>query len=73
LEVDSVDKTLSNLHIAVAEELLKRIEAGDANAAELNVARAFLKDNGIDGVAEQGNPLENLAKSLPFNVELESA
>jgi hypothetical protein len=68
-----VDKTLSSLHNAVAEELLRRVESGEANAADLNVARAFLKDNGIDAGIEQSNPLENLAKSLPFNIELESA
>ena len=67
------DKVLSDLHNAVAEELLRRVQSGEAQAADLNVARAFLKDNGIDAAVEQSDPMQNLVKSLPFNVELESA
>ena len=67
------EETLSNLHRAVAEELLRRVMSGEANAAELNVARGFLKDNGIDGTPEQNDALGKLAESLPFKIELESA
>ena len=63
------EKILSELHEAVAKELLDRVLSGDANAADLNVARGFLKDNGIDATANQSEPLANLAKSLPFNIE----
>ena len=45
------NKILSDLHDAVAEELLRRVMSGEANASDLNVARAFLKDNGIDALA----------------------
>lgn len=63
------DKVLSDLHEAVAKELLDRVRSGEANAADLNVARGFLKDNGIDATADQSEPMANLAKSLPFNIE----
>ena len=56
----------NKLHKALAEQLLTRVESGEATASELNVARQFLKDNGIDGTVEQSDPLANLAKILPF-------
>lgn len=60
-------KDLQNkLHQVLTEELLARVESGNATSAELNVARQFLKDNGIDGTIEQSDPLANLAKVLPF-------
>jgi hypothetical protein len=64
---------MANLHNAVAEELLGKILSGEATAAELNVARGFLKDNGIDGTLDQSQPLHNLAKSLPFDVDAGAA
>ena len=67
--MDNTDKILSGLHKAVAEELLNKVLSGEANAADLNVARAFLKDNGIDATADQNEPMANLAKSLPFKIE----
>tara|TARA_B100000900_G_scaffold305332_1_gene264000 strand:- start:551 stop:778 length:228 start_codon:yes stop_codon:yes gene_type:complete len=56
----------NKLHKVLAEQLLNRVESGEATASELNVARQFLKDNGIDGTVEQSDPLANLAKILPF-------
>ena len=64
------DKTLIDLHGAVAEELLRRVLSGDATSADLNVARGFLKDNGIDAGLDQSEPLADLAKTLPFNVDM---
>ena len=64
------DKILSTLHDAVAEELLRRVISGDASSADLNVARGFLKDNGIDAGLDASDPLANLAKTLPFNVNM---
>ena len=54
------------LHKVLAEQLLARVESGEATASELNVARQFLKDNGIDGTVEQSDPLASLVKVLPF-------
>tara|TARA_R100000700_G_C3125197_1_gene112599 strand:- start:266 stop:469 length:204 start_codon:yes stop_codon:yes gene_type:complete len=63
------DKILQDLFNAVADDLLRKIQSGDATAAELSVARAFLKDNGIDATPGQSEPLKNLVDSLPFDVD----
>ena len=68
-----MNELLSDLHLAIAEELLRKVLSGDANAADLNVARAFLKDNGVDSTLDASIPMENLAKSLPFNVDTGAA
>ncbi len=62
-------KELSELHDAIARELLERIKSGDASSGELNVARQFLRDNGIDANTNQSKPLLNLTKVLPFDPE----
>ena len=66
-------KLMAQLHSAVAEELLAKIASGEATAAELNVARGFLKDNGIEATMEQSDPLKNLVDSLPFDVDAGAA
>ena len=62
-----LSKILEELHTETANTLLERIKAGEATAADLSVARQFLKDNGIDSVAFQDSPVSNLAAVLPFN------
>ena len=62
----NLSETLESLHSLLAEYLLIRIESGEATAADLGVARQFLKDNGIDSVSFQGSPIKNLATVLPF-------
>ena len=58
------------LHQTLAENLLTRISDPDAKSADLNVARQFLKDNGIEAVAAEGSPLADLVATLPdFNDE----
>jgi hypothetical protein len=58
------------LHRTLAENLLSRIQDPDAKSADLNVARQFLKDNGIDALPVDNSPLSELVKSLPdFNDE----
>ena len=54
------------LHDAVANTLLEKIQSGDANASDLNVARQFLRDNGIAGIPQENSPLKNLMDELPF-------
>lgn len=61
-----LEKTLSNLHEELAKKLLEKVRSGEVTAAELNVARQFLKDNNIDGVPKEGTPLGNLVDALPF-------
>lgn len=62
----SVKEKLEELHDLVAETLLNRIRDGEATPADLNVARQFLKDNGIDAIPAKDTPMFNLALALPF-------
>lgn len=62
-------KVLEAIHTALAEDLLARIRSGDATATDLNVARQFLKDNGIDCAPDVSAPMLNLAKIMPFDEE----
>ncbi len=50
-----LNKTLELLHENLAVELLNKVKSGEATASEMNVARQFLKDNGIEGL-----PVDNL-------------
>tara|TARA_B100000749_G_C18410899_1_gene459026 strand:- start:1180 stop:1407 length:228 start_codon:yes stop_codon:yes gene_type:complete len=60
------DQILASLHETLAKELLARIETGEATAAELTAASKFLKDNGIDASLQHSEPMQDLAKILPF-------
>jgi|TARA_B100000953_G_scaffold281334_1_gene258745 hypothetical protein len=62
------DDTLKELHTRLAERLLDRIKEDDVKASDLNVARQFLRDNGIDCVPTEGSPLQKLADELPFRI-----
>lgn len=59
-------KELNELHALVAKSLADRIRSGEATAADLNVARAFLKDNHIEQLNVPGTPIGDLARTLPF-------
>jgi Zn-dependent membrane protease YugP len=45
--------------------LLARVSDPDAKAGDLNVARQFLKDNGIEAIPVHGSPLGDLVRTLP--------
>ena len=62
-----LNKTLELLHNELAEELLNKVRTGEAKASELNVARQFLKDNGIEGLPVDNSPLKSLVEELPFD------
>tara|TARA_R110000787_G_scaffold283281_4_gene395885 strand:+ start:1003 stop:1227 length:225 start_codon:yes stop_codon:yes gene_type:complete len=62
-----LNQILEELHTEIAVTLLARIQAGEATAADLSVARQYLKDNGIDSIAFKDSPVSNLAAVLPFN------
>ena len=62
-----LNKTLELLHNELAEELLNKVRTGEAKASELNVARQFLKDNGIEGLPVNNSPLKSLVEELPFD------
>jgi hypothetical protein len=67
--------TLNSLHGLIAETLADAIKAYKGKtdpedlkglAAIANVAKGFLKDNGIEALPEASKPLQNLASVLPF-------
>ena len=60
------EKIFDQLHDAVATSLLEKVQSGEANASDLNVARQFLRDNGIAGIPQENSPLKNLMDELPF-------
>ena len=61
---------LEALHSSLATELSQRIKSGEATAADLSVARQFLKDNGIDAFATNDSLLQQLVDSLPFDTDV---
>jgi hypothetical protein len=68
MNTKNLEAIMADLHEELAKQLLGSVQAGEASPSLLNVARQFLKDNGIDGVPTQGNPLDNLIHALPdFN------
>jgi hypothetical protein len=68
-EKDEFETTLEDMHVGLAKELLKRVKDGTASASDLNVARQFLKDNGIEGNPKKHTPLRELTNALPFAAE----
>lgn len=64
--MSALEKVLESIHTELAEALLSKIKSGTATASDFNVARQFLKDNGIDGSKRPGSPIENLANEIPF-------
>ena len=63
------EKLFDELHDELATTLLNKIKSGEAKASDLNVARQFLRDNGIAGVPADNSPLKNLMDGLPFTEE----
>ena len=60
-------EALNALHGALAKSLADKIAKGEATAADLAVARQFLKDNGIDAIPRGNNDaLSKLRDVLPF-------
>ena len=64
---------LKQLHHLLGEELLTRIQEGEAAPALLDVARKFLKDNGIESVATSGSHLDAIMQCLPTLEEVEES
>jgi len=56
---------MASLHKTLAENLPLRIKDPEAKSPDLNVARQFLKDNGIDALPVEGSPLSDLVRTLP--------
>jgi hypothetical protein len=66
--VNDDKRMLELLHSQLIGALLQRIAEGTATAADLSVARQFLKDNGIDLSARHSEPMQRLHQALPFDV-----
>lgn len=64
--MSTLKEQLSLLQNLTIEALISRIRSGEATAADLNVARALLKDNNVEQMPVQGNPMADLAATLPF-------
>jgi hypothetical protein len=65
----SLNQLLSSLHEKTATELLKRIESGEATAAEFTAAINLLKHNNIQcqpGVSKHIDKLAESLLALPF-------
>ena len=58
---------LKELHAILAEKLLEKVKDPECKSADLNVARQFLRDNGIDAVPTDDSPLQKLIDEMPFN------
>jgi len=65
------NKKLEQLHNELAEKLLEKVRDEDCKASDLNVARQFLKDNGIEAMPVDNSPLKSLVDELPFSDEEE--
>ena len=58
-------KLLKTIHYELAKHILDLIKSGEAKAGDLNVARQFLKDNVIECIPVENNPIEDLMTNLP--------
>ena len=63
--MSNLNQVLEELHEEMARDLLRRVKTGEATPAELNTARQFLKDNGIEAIPTPDNPLGELTNRLP--------
>ena len=58
-------KKVETIHYELARHILDLIKSGEAKASDLNVARQFLKDNGIECIPVENNPMQELMENLP--------
>ena len=61
----AAEERFNHLHNILTEELITRVESGEANPQELKAAIDWLHKNDISGVAMEGNALEKLANIMP--------
>ena len=66
------DDKLKELHNELTQKLLDKVKDPEAKASDLNVARQFLKDNGIEALPIDNSPLKSLVDELPFSDEEEN-
>ena len=56
-----------NLHNLLTQELINRIQSGEASTADLKAACDWLKANDVTGVASESSPLAGLIPELDFD------
>lgn len=61
---DSVSKNLVDLQLQLSKELLRKIKSGEATAADLAVARQYLKDNDIQTPVGADDNMDELTDKL---------
>jgi hypothetical protein len=65
------EDSLGELHEILARHLTEAIQNGEASPSLLNVARQFLKDNGIECIVEGNETMKTLLDTLPSFMEQE--
>ena len=61
----ATEDRFNHLHNLLTEELITRMESGEASAQKMKAAIEWLSKNDISGVAYEGNPLDKLANLMP--------
>ena len=61
----ATESQFNELHNLVTKDFLKRVKSGEATTQDLKAACDWLKANDITGVADDGSPLDKLAKVMP--------
>lgn len=62
---------LGQLHEEFAKVLLEKLKSGECTASDLNVMRAFLKDNGIECLPEHNDTMKGILDELPSIEEMD--
>lgn len=62
----ATEKELGKLHSTIAKALIVKIDSGEANASDLEVARKFLADNDIAAMPEKNEDIQRLNSIVPF-------
>jgi hypothetical protein len=57
--------SLADLHGLLAQVMAEKLHSGEATASDLNVIRAFLKDNGVDTDPQTDNNIQSIVDQLP--------
>ncbi len=60
----ATSEVLGKLHDVLTEQLLQRIESGEATAADMAVARGLLKDNHITCIPAESTAISALEQKL---------
>jgi hypothetical protein len=62
-----LSEKLEDLHEAVVELALDRINSGEASNDDLRIAMQLLKQNNVSAAAPEASPLKSLAAKLDFS------